>query len=174
MAETVIQENYAEQVPVFPKRFELPKDFGKAPEAPKPEIKQQPAAPAAAPAAPAPETAKPASNTESEPVTEGAENDEQAEPLTTAKEPEKPGEKEQPSSRRFERRIDRATKARAEAEAKAEALAREVAELKAKQAPPVDPNEPKMADFMDIEEYAKAKATYAVKQESKAREEKQQ
>jgi len=156
MAETIIQdspEKFVDQVPTFGK-FQLPKDFDKKPE---PEAKA------------APEVVKPA---ESAPVAEGVEP-EQTEPTTTTKESEKPKE-EVPSSRRFERRIDRATKARAEAEQRAEALAREVAELKSKTAAPTDPLEPKMEQFSDIEEYAKAKASYAVKQESQAREQKLQ
>ena len=157
MAEIVIPDNYVTQVPSFlvPK---MPKELSNA------EVPEKPAIPAA------PEVAKPAVEA---PAPEGAEP-EQAEPLTTGKDPEKPVEEEKPSNRRFERRIDRATKARAQAEAKAEALAREVAELKAKQQAPADPQAPKMENYTDIEEYAKAKAEYAVKQETKAREEKQQ
>ncbi len=154
MPETVIQENpekYVEQVPTFGK-FQLPKDFDKKPES----LAEAPKEPELAEQAPAAEGVEP----------------EQTEPTTTGKVPEKP--KEEPSSRRFERRIDRATKARAEAEQKAEALAKEVAELKARTAAPVDPSEPKMDQFSDIEEYAKAKAEYAVSRESKAREQKQQ
>ena len=152
MPEIVAKEDkYVTMVP----RFELPKDFDKKPEAPKPDIAQ---------AAP-PEEAKPA--VEAPATTEGAET-EQAEPVTTDKEPEKLEEKVSP--RRFERRIDRATKRAAEAEAKVEALSREIAELRTKQAPPVDPAEPKMADFTDIEEYAKAKSDYKVTQDRKERE----
>ena len=153
MPEIVAKEDkYVTMVP----SFQLPKDFDKKPEAPKPDIAQ---------AAP-PEEAKPA---EQAPATEGAEP-EQAEPQTTAKEPEKPEEKVSP--RRFERRIDRATKRAAEAEARAEALSREMAELRAKQVPVADPNEPKMADYTDIEEYAKAKSDYKVQQDRKERESK--
>ena len=134
MAETVIPD-YVTQVPSFvvPK---MPKELSNEPKE----------------AAP-PQEAKP---TEQAPVTEGAEK-EQAEPLTTEKEPEK-----QPSTRRFERRIDRATRARAEAEARAETLAKELQELKAKQTTPVDPQEPKMEQFTDIEEYKKASVEYAI------------
>lgn len=154
-------DKYIDQIPTI-RAFKLPADFGKAPEAPKPDISQE------KPAAP-PTEAEAAPSTESATVTEGADK-EQAEPQTTAKAPEKP----EVSPRRLERRIDRATKARAEAEAKAEAYAKELAELKSKQAPAVDPQAPKMADYTDIEEYAKATADYAVKQETKSREEKAQ
>ena len=156
MPETVIQDNadkFVDQVPTFGK-FQLPKDFDKK-----------------EPAAPPPE----AKTAESAPVAEGV-VPEQTEPTTTGKDPEKPEEKkeEQPSSRRFERRIDRATKARAEAEARAEMLAKELAEFKAKQASPVDPEEPKMEQFNDIEEYGKAKVAYGEKKAEKAFQAKQQ
>lgn len=156
MAEIVIPDNYADQVPSFivPK---LPPELSN-------DRKEEKAAPAE------PEKAKPAVEAPAT-QTEGA-APEQAAPVkeTTGTDPEKPKEE---SSRRFERRIDRATKARAEAEAKAEALAREVAELKAQRQAPADPQAPKMENFTDIEEYAKAKSEYAVKQELKAREDKQ-
>lgn len=151
MPEPTTAEKIVNEIPTFGK-FQLPKDFDKKPESP----------------AEPPQEVKP---TEQAPVTEGADK-EQAEPLTTTKESEKPEEKVSP--RRFERRIDRVTKRAAEAEAKAEALARELNEWKSKQTPATDPLEPKMADFTDIEEYAKAKAEYKVTQDRKERETKLQ
>ena len=134
------------------------------PSAAKPEASPEKAAPPAAsePATP-PETAK----------TEDAkapEDKDEPEKVTTEKDPESDGRK---ASRSYERRIDRVTKRAALAEAKAEAIERELAEIKAKQAPAADPEEPRADQFTDIEEFKKAVAAHAVKKADAAREVKQ-
>ena len=91
---------------------------------------------------------------------------------TTGKDPEKPEEAEKKATtRRFERRIDRAIRAKAEAEARAELLSRELQEIKAKQAPPHTEGEipPRIEDFTDPQEYAKAYAAYETQKALKER-----
>ena len=137
MPEVVIPDKYADQVP----RFTLPKEFNNdAPEV-KPEVKKE-----VIPAEPPKEEAKP-------PATEAVATEGEPPEETTEKDPEKA------STRRFERRIDRAHRRAAEAQAKAEVLERELTELRAKQAPQAV-NAPKMEDFTDVQEYAKAYANF--------------
>lgn len=63
---------------------------------------------------------------------------------------------------RFERRLDKAYRERAEAQAQAQFLQKEVAELRARQAPVQDPGAPTLEQFgFDPEKYADAKAKYA-------------
>lgn len=135
------EDKYVTMVP----RFELPKDFDK----PKPDIAQ--------PAAPPTEAKPPATEavaTPPEAEVKVDETTEEPDKETTGKDPEKQ------SNRRFERRIDRATKRAAEAQARAEALEKELAEFKQKSAPQTPSAEPKMEDYTDIKEYAKAFAEY--------------
>ena len=72
---------------------------------------------------------------------------------------------------RFERRMDRAVRAKAEALARADALERELKDLKEKQVITPAPGAPRMEDFTDIQEYAKAYATYETGRALKDREE---
>ena len=137
MAEVVIPEGkWADQIP----RFTLPAEF--QPPAPEPVIEKL------AEAVPdEPKPAVEATATEVETTEE-----------TTEKDPEKA------TTRRFERRMDRAVRARAEAQAKADAFERELTELKSKQAPPkTDDSAPRMEDFTDVQEYAKAFAAHETK-----------
>jgi len=143
MAEVIVPEGkWADQIP----RFTLPAEFQPKPEpvaeAPKPQAE------AVAPDAPKPaEEAPAATEAEEKPAEE-----------TTEKDPAKA------TTRRFERRMDRAVRARAEAQAKADALERELTELKAKAAPPkTDDSAPRMEDFSDVQEYAKAFAAHETK-----------
>ena len=114
-----------------------------------------------------PKAVESAPTTEPEkPVTEKAPEQE-----TTGKDPEKP------STRRLERRIDRATRNAAEAQARAEAAERRAQELEARLNQPKAPDlGPKMEDYTDINEFAKAREEYAVKKataeaQTRAREE---
>jgi len=138
MAEVVIPEGkWADQIP----RFTLPAEF--QPPAPEPVVEAKPAE--AVPDEPKP--AEEATATEVETTEE-----------TTGKDPEKA------TTRRFERRMDRAVRARAEAQAKADAFERELTELKAKAVPPkADDSAPRMEDFTDVQEYAKAFAAHETK-----------
>ena len=136
MAETQsATDKYVGQV----RSFTLPPEFSNKPEAPK-----EP------PAAPPPAEAKPATEAVATPPEVASQTDDDPDKETTGTDPEKQ------SSRRFERRIDRATKRAAEAQARAELLERRLAELEAQKRPP-EPGEPKMDQFTDIEEYAKAR-----------------
>jgi len=65
---------------------------------------------------------------------------------------------------RQRRRINTAYRKAAEARAEADLLRRQIEELRSQSKPSPDPNEPKLEQFSDIEEFAKAKAEYAVKQ----------
>lgn len=134
MPEVVIPDKY-----VIPK-FTLPEAFTNPPET-KPET----------PAAPPPEAKPAAEAPATEPVLE------KTEPETTGKDPES-----KPSQRSFDRKIDRLTRRVAEAEARAIEREKELAELKTKATPP-PAGEPKMEDFTDIKEYAKAFAEYEKK-----------
>lgn len=139
MAEVVIPEGkWADQIP----RFTLPAEF--QPPAPEPVVE----APKPAEAVPdEPKPAEEATATEAKPAEE-----------TTEKDPEKA------TTRRFERRMDRAVRARAEAQARAEAAERQLEELKSKAAPPkADDSAPRMEDFTDVQEYAKAFAAHETK-----------
>jgi hypothetical protein len=137
MAEVVIPEGkWADQIP----RFNLPAEFQPAPEP----VIEAPKAEAV------PDEPKPA---EEAPAAEAEVAEE-----TTGKDPEKA------TTRRFERRMDRAVRARAEAQAKADALERELTELKSKQTPPkTDDSAPRMEDYTDVQEYAKAFAAHETK-----------
>jgi hypothetical protein len=155
--EVVIPDRYADQIPRFtlPKELTNPDVSRETPEV-KPEVKVE---------------VKPAEAVKDEPkpVAEAAttEPEKKAEPETTETDPGKA------SQRRFERRIDRAHRRAAEAQARAEILEREIAEIKAKQVPVVDTQAPKMENFTDIEEYAKAREAYATKKALDERDQKQ-
>ena len=140
MPETVIPESYVDQVP----RFVIPQGEiltnGKLPEK---EVKVEAPVPAEPPKEAKPEVAEAATT---EPEKEGEE--------TTGKDPEKN------VTRRFERRIDRAHRRAAEAQARAELLEKQIAELKAQSAPKVSSTAPRMEDFTDVQEYAKAYANF--------------
>src|SRR3990167_85397 len=137
MPEVVIPEKY-----VIP-RFTLPDELTN-----KPEAKETPKeTPAEALPKEEPKPVAEAATTEPEKPEEPAEEE------TTGKDPEKT------SQRRFERRIDRAHRARAEAQARAEQLERELQELKTKQTP-APSGAPRMEDFTDVQEYAKAFAQF--------------
>lgn len=118
-----------------------------------------PAAPAApvAPAAPAAATAEggkdPAQNTADQ-ATAPQPGSEQK-PDTDGDDPEKKRQ-----SRRFERRLDKAYRREAEARARADLLEKQLTEARRAASSPADPNEPKLEQFKDIEEYAAAKAKY--------------
>ena len=140
MPELVIQDKYVDMVP----RFTLPSELSnpdpsksvvETPAAPPPEAKEAPKPPVA-------EAATPEPKTEPEPTVEAPETEEKA------------------TSRRFERRIDRAHRRAAEAQARAELAERQLAEVKAQQAPKVSSTEPRMEDFTDVKEYAKAFANF--------------
>lgn len=130
-------------------------------EAATPVIEQPPVAPAAAPAAPA----TPA--TPEQPA-EGVQQDAQdtGESAPPAKpEGDKPAEEtptpEQAAKRqgrRFERKLDAATRRYYEEKARADLLAKQLAELAPKAAAEADA--PRMDQFSDIEEYAKAVGKY--------------
>ena len=139
MAEAVVPDKYVQIIP----RFTLPAEFSnEKPETPPP--------PTEAPAAPPPEAKPPATEaaaTPPEPETDPGKE-------TTGKDPEKR------SQRSVERRIDRLTKRAAEDRERAQALARELEALRQVKAPA--PDEPRMDQFQDIEEYAKAREKWAV------------
>ena len=144
MPETVITDRYVDQIP----RFTLP-----------PELTNKPEAPAVVPVeVPKKEPEKPvpeAKAQEPAEVVEAATEPEAEKPEeTTEKDPEKA------TSRRFERRIDRAHKRAAEAQARTELLEREIASLKAQSQPKAPSNAPRMEDFTDVQEYAKAYAAF--------------
>ena len=155
MPEITIQDRYADLIP----RFTLPPELTNKPaEAPK-ETPKEPEKPVA--------EVKPEVKAEAVEATVETEAPERAEE-TTEKDPEKA------TTRRFERRIDRAHKRAAEAQARAELLAQELAEIKAKSQPPqVSPNAPRMEDFTDVQEYAKAYAAHEKTQAIKEYEAKQ-
>ncbi len=154
MPEVIVQEKWATQVP----RFTLPAEFSNEPKPEVPEVKpaeapKEPEAPkgeAAEAAAPKPEVEKPE-------VEE-----------TTEKDPEKQ------TTRRFERRIDRAHRRAAEAQARAELLEKQIAELKSQSAPKTPSAAPKMEDYTDVQEYAKAYAAFESEQKVKEFQKKQQ
>lgn len=149
MAEVIAPEpKWADQIP----KFTLPAEF----QPPKPEpVVEAPKPAEAVTDAPKPADEAPATTTEAE---EPAEE-------TTGKDPEKA------TTRRFERRMDRAVRARAEAQARADVAERELAEIKAKSAPPkTDDSAPRMEDFSDVQEYAKAFAAHETKKAIAARE----
>ncbi len=142
MPETNASEKYVTQIP----RFVLPPEFSNEP---KPEPKPE-AAPAEAPKPSVPETPK---GEVAEAATPKPEEKPEAEE-TTEKDPEKA------TTRRFERRIDRAHRRAAEAQARAELAEKQLAELKSQAAPKTAPNAPRMEDYTDVQEYAKAYASY--------------
>ena len=137
MPETVIPDSYVNQVPKFvipqgeiATNGELPKGKETPAEPPK-EAKEVAQAPT-----PEPEKTEPESPEE------------------------KPENEEKATSRRFERRIDRAHRRAAEAQAKAELLEKELTALKAQSAPKPPSTAPRMEDFTDVQEYAKAYANF--------------
>jgi len=146
-------EKYAPQIRSFVlppeltnKAAEAPKETPKEPEKPVPEVK--------------PEEKAGVVEATAEVPPEGQEQ-------TTEKDPEKA------TSRRFERRIDRAHKRAAEAQARAEFLEKELAEIKAKSQPQTPSTAPRMEDFTDVQEYAKAYAAHEKDQAIKDYEKKQ-
>lgn len=147
----ILSEKYVTQIP----KFVLPPELtNKEPEVVKPaEAPKEPEAPPKA-----------------EEVAEAAtpEKEEKPSEETTEKDPEKQ------SSRRFERRIDRAHRRAAEAQARAELLERQLAELKAQATPKTVANAPRMEDFTDVQEYAKAYANFEKDQALKDYQAKQQ
>ena len=149
MPETVIPDKYVDQVP----RFVLPKEFTNS-EPKDVEVKEVPA-----------EAPK-----EPKPVAEAA----TPEPEKTEPEsPEAKPDEEKATSRRFERRIDRAHRRAAEAQAKAELLEKQLAEVKAQQAPKPPSTAPRMEDFTDVQKYAEAHAEFVKEQALKDYERKQ-
>lgn len=159
MPEIIESEKYVTQIP----RFVLPKEFSnEAPEV-KPESKPE-VKPADAP----------------EKVQESPVKGEAAEAAAPEKEPETPSEEttekdpEKATTRRFERRIDRAHKRAAEAQARAEFLEKQIAELKAQSTPQKSSAAPRMEDFTDVQEYAKAFANYESEQKLREYQRKQQ
>jgi hypothetical protein len=140
MPEVTITDRYADQIP----RFVLPKEMtnveptpDKAPAAPPVEAKEvkEVTPPVAEAATPEPEKTEPES-------------------------PETEPDKEKATSRRFEKRIDRAHRRAAEAQARSELLEKQLGELRAAQAPKPSPTVPRMEDFTDVQEYAKAYANH--------------
>ena len=137
-----------------PRRFELPPD--PAPETPKPDT------PEIASAAPAPSEPKKGESATPAP---------KVEPQT---ETPKPAEK--PHTGRFERRLANAYRKAGEERARAEEAQRRATELQQQLEAlrnPVDPNEPKLEQFDDIEKFAEAKAKYRSEKLLKEREEKE-
>ena len=150
-------DKYVGQIP----RFVLPPEFSNEPKPEaKPEPKPEPAVTPAEPPKEAKEVAE-AATTEAEPEKEEAKE-------TTEKDPEKQ------TSRRFERRIDRAHRRAAEAQARAELLEKQLAELKSQGAPKTPSNAPRMEDYTDVQEYAKAYASFEKDQALKDYQRKQQ
>lgn len=127
-----------------------------APEASPPKAAPEPAASETAtpPEKAAPEGEKPKADTDPEKV-------------TTEKDPESEARK---ASRSYERRVDRLTRQREEHRIARETAERELAEVKAKQTQPTDPDEPRPDQFTDIEEFRKAVAAHAVKKTERERE----
>mgnify|MGYP001611765694 FL=1 len=159
-----VEDKYVNMVP----RFELPKDYDK------PASETKPVTPAPTEVKP-PEEAKPAPKAETPPIPkELLEPDPVEEKETLGKDPESTPD----PVRAMQRRIDRATRARAEAQTRAETLERELADLRQKSAPTAPSSEPKMEDYTDIKEYAKAFAEFekanAIKDYEKKQSEKQQ
>ena len=149
MPEIVIPDRYVDQVP----RFTLPKELTNPepkaePAAPPPEAEEAPKPPVAEAATPEPDKTEPES-------------------------PEEKPDEEKATSRRFERRIDRAHRRAAEAQARAELLEKQLAEVKASQAPKVPSTAPRMEDFTDVQKYAEAHAEYVKDQALKDYERKQ-
>ena len=135
MPESIIQDKYVDAIP----RFTLPVELTNVPE--------KPEAPAAPPAAPAPEAKQAPKPSVAEAAT----------PEPDKTEPESPDAKpdeEKATSRRFERRIDRAHRRAAEAQARAELLEKQLAEVKAQQAPKPPTTAPRMEDYTDPQKYA--------------------
>ena len=163
MPETVIPDRYVDQIP----KFVLPKEFSNEPTEEKPKVDKAPevkAVPAEAPQTPEVKE-EPKGATEAV-ATEG-EGEKPESEETTGKDPEKS------STRRFERRIDRAHRRAAEAQARAEQLSRELAELRAQNKPQVSSTAPRMEDFTDVQEYAKAFAEHQSNERIKDYEKKQ-
>jgi len=149
-----------------------------------PEAKAAPVVPAqkAAPVVPAAPAAKAATPAPAQPAAEPTYDDtgvtvipeQPAESGTTAQNPseqapeaqaegqtptgEPPEQREKQGKNRYERRLDKAYRRAAEAEARAQALERQYEELKPKDAPLV--GAPRLEDFTDIQEYAKAFAKF--------------
>ena len=159
MPEVIIPDRYADQVP----RFILPPELTNKPDVSADVSRETPEKIEVKPELPA----EPVTD-EAKPVAEAATTESaQADKETTEIDPAKA------TTRRFERRIDRAHRRAAEAQARTEILEREIAEIKAKQVPVVDTQAPKMENFTDVEEYAKARETYATKKALDERDHKQ-
>jgi hypothetical protein len=142
MPEAAVSTPQAE-LPLAPKRFELP-----------PEPKAAPVE-TLAPA----ESVKPAQDTGDQATPPSTEGDTPKEEVVT---PEQAAKRE---GRRFERKLDKAYRQRAEAQARAEVLEKELAALRQPKAPE---GEPKLEQFdYDPEKYAAAKAEYAKTQAAK-------
>ena len=154
MPEVRIEEQpdkYIGQVP----RFTLPKEFSNEPkEAPVVETPKE---------APAPAEAKPVVEAKTEVV-----EPEKIEPETTEKDQAQPGAKKPESGET--RRMFRAIRKEQEAVARAQALEREVAELKSRQTPKAPDTAPRMEDFTDVQEYAKAFAAHETQKTLRERE----
>ena len=156
MPESVIPDRYSDQIP----RFVLP-----------PELTNKPAETPKEPEKPIPE-AKP--EVKAEVIEEKAEATDQPEVETPEEKPDKDPEEAKRRRESAERRIlNRAHKRAAEAQARAEFLEKELADLKAKSQPQAPANAPRMEDFTDVQEYAKAYATYEKDQAIKDYEKKQ-
>lgn len=155
-------------------QFVIPEDkivtLGGSASEPKPAVPEKPAADAAPAAKPAETSEQATETTEPEKKAGEVQQETKAEPEaeTTEKDPERR------SSRSYERRIDRVTKQKFEALARAEAEAKRAAELQAKldalsQPKPAD-GAPRMEDYTDVAEYAKAVAAHEVKLDRDKRE----
>lgn len=165
MPEIVVKEQAAQTYPI--PSFLVPKMPAEVSNESKPEAPQPAPESAAAPTAPAAE-AKPESAPETPPEAEVQEEAKEPGQETTEKDQAKA------TTRRFERRIDRAIRARAEAQARAELLEKENASLKERLEKPAPPSSaPKMEDYTDVQEYAKAYATYEKSQAIKEYENRQ-
>ncbi len=88
-------------------------------------------------------------------------------PETTDEQPEKPGKN------RFERRLDKAYRKAAEAQGRADFLEKQLADVKAQGTQPAAPGAPRLEDFSDINEYAKAYAKWHTEATLKQNEESQ-
>ena len=94
------------------------------------------------------------------------------EPETTEVKADEPEKQEKDASRRFERRIDRLHRRAAEAQARAELLEKELTELRTKSSPSPS-TAPRMEDYTDVQEYAKAYAKHEKEQALKEFQQKQ-
>lgn len=125
---------------------------------------------------PPPPPAAPATEAPAAGVTTAQNTAEQA-PATLEGGEKKPDTEQAPEKRqgqsRYERRLDRAYRKAAEAQARAEFFEKQYNEARAKVATPEDPGAPKLENFKDIEEYAKAVGKYESEKALKAHQDKQ-